>query len=78
MWPHPENAVSFNPWNVSSLQEFLKYHCPECVFICKFESDFCSHAEQYHGEKFKEIWDEHTNNDNSMTEGQFGDSRGIS
>ena len=37
-----------NPWEVDNLQEFLFYHCPECDFINKEESEFYSHAVESH------------------------------
>ena len=53
---------SENPWNVPSLQEFLKFVCPECDFIIKDESEFHWHALENH-DKAKEIWSKSVQNE---------------
>ena len=37
-------TVEFNPWNVSSLEEFLFYNCPECVSKYSNREQFVGHA----------------------------------
>ena len=37
-------AIEFNPWNVSSLQEFLYYNCPECESKYSNREQFVGHA----------------------------------
>jgi hypothetical protein len=41
-------AITTNPWNVVSLQEFLFFNCPDCDFSCQDESLFHSHAIKNH------------------------------
>jgi len=36
--------VEFNPWNVSSLEEFLFYNCPECESKYSVKEQFVGHA----------------------------------
>ena len=37
--------VMDNPWNVTNLDEFLFYHCPECInFHVSSKSIFIDHA----------------------------------
>ena len=52
---------SENPWNVPSLQEFLKFVCPECDFNSKDENEFHCHALKKH-DKAKEIWSKSVQN----------------
>ena len=52
---------SENPWNVPSLQEFLKFVCPECDFNSKDENEFHWHALENH-DKAKEIWSKSVQN----------------
>ena len=33
-----------NPWNVPTLSDFMFYNCPECVYKCKDDTDFQTHA----------------------------------
>ena len=33
-----------NPWNVPNLSDFMFYNCPECVYKCKDDTDFQTHA----------------------------------
>ena len=54
--------VDTNPWQVDSIQDFLCFKCPECVFNSKEESCFQKHAINCHplsfvlfGEEDKEI-----------------------
>ena len=42
------NDTNINPWKVKNLKEFLRYHCPQCDFTCKEESEFYSHAVETH------------------------------
>ena len=37
-------AMEFNPWNVSSLEEFLFYNCPECESKHSTKEQFVGHA----------------------------------
>jgi len=39
-----------SPWAVLSLNEFLQYKCPSCLFVCKEESQFLDHAYEHHKE----------------------------
>ena len=52
---------SENPWSVPSLQEFLKFVCPECDFNSKDENEFHCHALENH-DKAKEIWSKSVQN----------------
>lgn len=52
---------SENPWSVPSLQEFLKFVCPECDFNSKDENEFHWHALENH-DKAKEIWSKSVQN----------------
>jgi hypothetical protein len=47
--------LSKNPWKVSNLQLFLRFHCPECGFLSMYENEFHSHAIKHH-DQAKEIW----------------------
>jgi len=40
--------MSFNPWQVDSIQEFYVLKCPECTFIHQEESSFQEHAVENH------------------------------
>merc|ERR1712008_450371 len=40
--------ISFNPWQVDSIQEFYVLKCPECTFIHQEESSFQEHAVENH------------------------------
>ena len=37
-----------NPWDVSNIQEFLFYNCPECDVRVKDSEVFVQHALDYH------------------------------
>ena len=37
-----------NPWEVSNLENFLFYCCPQCDYKCQDVSNFESHAEENH------------------------------
>ena len=39
-----------SPWDVISLEVFLHYKCPICVYTCKEEMMFIDHAYEYHEE----------------------------
>ena len=52
--PKSENQTK-NPWSVPSLQEFLKFVCPECDFNSKDENEFHWHTLDNH-DKAKRIW----------------------
>ena len=43
-----------NPWDVSNIDEFLYYCCPECDTKQKTKSDFITHAIDAHGQLFIE------------------------
>ena len=36
--------MEINPWNVSSLEEFLYYNCPECEKKYSTKEQFVGHA----------------------------------
>ena len=40
--------MNFNPWNVSSIDEFSYLHCPECTFLVKEKTSFQDHARRNH------------------------------
>lgn len=37
-----------NPWHVDSIQAFLSFKCPECIFFSKMEDVFQDHAIENH------------------------------
>ena len=39
-----------NLWDVISMDEFLHYKCPACVYFCKDENQFIDHAYDHHKE----------------------------
>ena len=44
----PSLNISNNPWNVSSVSDFLNYNCPECEFKSIELDGFCQHATEKH------------------------------
>ena len=40
--------MNFNPWNVSSIDEFSYFNCPECDFHTKDKNTFQDHATKNH------------------------------
>ena len=40
--------MNFNPWNVSSIDEFSYFNCPECTFHAKEKVSFQDHATRNH------------------------------
>ena len=42
--------IEFNPWNVSTLDSFLYYHCPECDVNFRHDTkdSFLTHASDQH------------------------------
>ena len=61
-----------NPWNVSSLENFLHFCCPECDMKSKNSQEFVKHANEDHNQlkQFKvdsdHILIEESNNDTSF------------
>ena len=47
------NVENFIPWNVSSLEEFLFYFCPECDVRIHSKETFVSHALNQHPKNTK-------------------------
>ena len=43
-----EIEEKFNPWNVTSIEDFLFYCCPECDNKTVTKSDFIQHAKCNH------------------------------
>ena len=40
--------MAVNPWHVDSIQAFLFFKCPECIFDAKDEGIFQNHAVENH------------------------------
>ena len=45
---HYRMEVEYNPWNVSSLEAFLHYNCPECEDKYSTKEQFVCHAMMVH------------------------------
>ena len=50
-----ESEEKFNPWDVSTIQDFLFYCCPECPYKSQDVQGFGTHAEELHPESIKSI-----------------------
>ena len=44
----PKYTVTYNPWQVESLEAFAYLKCPECPFDCKEDIFFQAHALENH------------------------------
>ena len=70
------NDLSENPWKVCNLQEFLRFHCPECDFLSKDENEFHSHAIKNH-DHAKEIWGKGVESENILEQDKETDEADI-